>query len=257
MFINLSFLPQSKVSHVIIDKKAPAEFISNLLKLKITPILSTVNRGVHPSLSTHPDMQLFHAGGNTIICEPTVCEYYSDILSPLGFNIICGKTHLNSTYPNDIAYNIAKVGSLCLHKKKHTDSAISEYLTRNNIRIINVAQGYTKCAVCIIGENAVITSDCGIAKTLDNLNIEVLRIKADNIILEGMDYGFIGGASGLLAPNLLAFCGNIEKHIDYRQIKSFAQKHNIDLISLCSGGLIDIGSIIPIKQEVIDWNSSQ
>ena len=85
----------------------------------------------------------------------------------------------------------------------------------------------------------------------------MLVIEKGDIKLEGMEYGFIGGTCGLIGPRLLAFCGNIEKHRDYKQIKAFAKRHNTDLISLCSGKLIDIGSIIPIKQEVIYWNNYQ
>jgi hypothetical protein len=257
MFIQIPFLPQGRVTHAIVDKKAPQEFLKNLEKLKITPILSTEVATVNPCLSTHPDMQIFHAGSNKVVCEPSVYKYYSDMLTPLELEVVCGKTSLKSNYPNDIAYNIARVGSYALHKKSHTDMQILSIFTSNNVSIINVAQGYTKCAVCIVAKNAIITSDAGIAKTLKESDIEVLLIEAGDIALEGMDYGFIGGTGGLISPNLLAFCGNIEKHVDYCKIKSFAKKYDVDLVSLYSGKLVDIGSIIPIKQEVIYWNNSQ
>ncbi|MCK9478531.1 MAG: hypothetical protein M0R40_03395 [Firmicutes bacterium] len=257
MFVNLSFLPDKKVSHVIVDKSAPKEFLENLQKLKITPVLSADNMAVSPSLSTHPDMQIFHCGGNTVVCEPCVYDYYARKLSPFGFNIICGNTRLTSNYPTDIAYNVASIGNVAFHKISNTDENILSILTKKHIRIINVAQGYTKCATCIVGKNAVITSDSGIEKALGKLDVEVLKIRPGGIELAGMNYGFIGGACGLLAPNLLAFCGNVEKHLDYKNMKAFAQNHGVYLVSLCSGGLIDIGSIIPIKQEVIDWKVSQ
>lgn len=256
MFIEVPFLPSGRVTHVIVDKNSPDEFLNNLEKLKIIPVLSS-EIPVENSTSTHPDMQLFHLGGDKIVCEPSVYNYYCEILKPLGFNIICGKSSLYSNYPQDIAYNIARVGNNIIHKISHTDTEILKYIKQSNISIIDVAQGYTKCAICIVSEKAVITSDHGLAKALETANIEVLTIEKGNIRLEGMNYGFIGGACGLIAPNLLAFCGNVEKHKDYKRIKAFAKKNLVDLISLCKGGLTDIGSIIPIKQEVIDWNSSQ
>jgi len=256
MFLKYPFLPQGRVTHAIVDKKAPEEFLKNLEKLKITPILSS-SIPVMESVSTHPDMQIFHLGGNKMVCEHSVYEYYNEILSPLGFDIICGKTKTDSNYPKDIAYNIARVGNYAIHKKSYTDTEILDYFMQNDICIIDVAQGYTKCAICIVSESAVITSDLGIAKALEKSKIEVLTVEKGGIRLSGMDYGFIGGTCGLIAPNLLVFCGNIEKHIDYRKIKAFAKNKSVDVVSLCSGNLTDIGSIIPIKQEVIDWNNSQ
>lgn len=256
MFIEVPFLPTGRVTHVIVDRNSPGEFLKNLEKLRIIPILSS-EIPLNNSTSTHPDMQIFHVGGNTMVCEPSVFEYYNKILRPMSFNIICGKTNLNSNYPQDIAYNIARVGNFAFHKVSCTDIEILSYIKQSNISIIDVAQGYTKCAICIVSENAVITSDHGLVKALENANVEVLTIEKGNIRLDGMNYGFIGGTCGLVAPNLLAFCGNIEKHNDYKKIKAFTKKYSVDIISLCRGGLTDIGSIIPIKQEVIDWNSSQ
>jgi hypothetical protein len=257
MFLKNPFVPSGRVTHVIVDKNAPDEFILNLKKLKITPIPTKPLQKIPAPVSTHPDMQIFHAGSGKVICEPNLHEYYVSRLAPLGIEVIAGKTHLCSNYPYDIAYNIARVSNYALHKTSHTDGNILRLLSEEGIRIINVAQGYTKCAVCIVGENAVVTSDLGIAKALKGLDVEVLVIEKGDIKLEGMEYGFIGGTCGLIGPRLLAFCGNIEKHRDYKQIKAFAKRHNTDLISLCSGKLIDIGSIIPIKQEVIYWNNYQ
>lgn len=257
MFIQIPFLPQGRVTHAIVDKKAPQEFLKNLEKLKVTPLLSTEVCALNPGLSTHPDMQICHAGGNKFVCEPGVHKYYSELLAPLGLEAVCGETSLKSNYPNDIAYNVARAGSYALHKKSRTDAQILRIFANNSVSIINVAQGYTKCAVCIVASNAIITADAGIARALEGSGVEVLLIEAGGIVLEGMNYGFIGGAGGLLSPSLLAFCGNIEKHADYCKIKSFARKHSVDLVSLYGGGLVDIGSIIPIKQEVIYWNNSQ
>ncbi len=256
VFIDISFLPESRVTHVIVDKNSPDEFLANLEKLRITYFLSG-EVGAMPSVATHPDMQIFNLGGNKIVCEPSVHKYFQEYLSPLGFNVICGRTLVSGNYPYDIAYNIARVGGLAIHKTSHTDTEILSLLKEFNVGIINVSQGYTKCAIAIISQKAVITADNGIAKALSKADIDVLLIKAGSITLKGMEYGFIGGTCGLIAKNLLAFCGNIEKHPEYERIKAFAKKHSVDIISRCSGGLIDIGSIIPIKQEVMDWSSSQ
>jgi hypothetical protein len=256
MFIEIPFLPGGRVTHVIVDRNAPDEFLKNLEKLRITPIHSVKVR-VADYAATHPDMQISHVGGNKAVCVPEAYEYYRAALTPLGFEVICGKTDLESHYPSNIAYNIARVGKYAAHKKSRTDAEILRCLEQGGVRIIDVAQGYTKCAVCVVSENAAITADGGIAKAFRANGIETLLITPGGVRLDGVDYGFIGGACGLISPSVLAFCGNAEKHRDYKSIKAFASERSVDVVSLCGGELIDIGSMIPMKQEVMDWNGSQ
>ena len=149
-------------------------------------------------------MQIFHAGSGKVICEPNLHEYYVSRLAPLGIEVIAGKTHLCSNYPYDIAYNIARVSNYALHKTSHTDGNILRLLSEEGIRIINVAQGYTKCAVCIVGENAVVTSDL-VCQSLKSLDVEVLVIEKGDIKLEGMEYGFIEEPAALSAQDCLHF----------------------------------------------------
>ena len=248
MFIKTPFLPTSKVTHVIVDKNAPEEFIENLIKLNITPILSDKIENIMQSVSTHPDMQLHHIGENTIICEPSVYNYYNSLLAPLGFKIISGLSKLSCNYPNDIAYNVSRIGNIVMHNINNTDKLILEYYTNNNFSIIGAKQGYTKCATCIVAENAVITSDVGITKLLLENGVDVLQINAGEISLKGMEYGFIGGTCGFIDKNILAFCGKIENHSSYKEIVKFTDKYLVDIISLYNGELTDIGSIIPIMQ---------
>lgn len=249
-------IPEGKVTHVIVDKNAPCEFIENLYKLKIEVIFSA-ELSLPGGIATHPDMQIAHLGKDTFVCEPSCFEHYSQRLAPLGLNVVKGKTCLASNYPNDIAYNIARVGRYAIHKFSYTDYKIKEILEADDVCIIDVAQGYTKCAIGVVSEKAVITADRGIAKALEKTDIDVLTIEEGNIALWGVDYGFIGGTCGLISPNILIFCGNVERHNDYPNIKKFSKKHDVDILSLCSGGLVDIGSIIPIKQDVICWSDSR
>ena len=58
---------------------------------------------------------------------------------------------------------------------------------------INVSQGYSKCSLCIVNENSVITEDDGIAEVLKRHNMDVLKISAGDVLLSGLDYGFLGG----------------------------------------------------------------
>ena len=61
-----------------------------------------------------------------------------------------------------------------------------------------------------------------------------------------MDYGFIGGCSGLISNDTIVFFGNIEKHPDYDKIKVFVNSKNKTILSLSNENLLDLGSLIPL-----------
>ena len=76
---------------------------------------------------THIDMQFVHLGGNKFVCEKSLYPYYKAVLGEK-FDIVCGETALESHYPGDIAYNIARVGRFVIHNFKYTDSVIKKYI---------------------------------------------------------------------------------------------------------------------------------
>ena len=127
-------------------------------------------------------------------------------------------------------------------------NGINRYIEKNNIKKINVNQGYSKCSICIVDENSIITSDNGIYNECIKHNIDCLLIRQGYIDLFNMDYGFIGGCSGLLCNDELSFYGDIKKHPDYKKILHFVKSKNKKIISLSDENLLDLGSIIPLKE---------
>ncbi|MBE7039012.1 MAG: hypothetical protein E7404_08955 [Ruminococcaceae bacterium] len=200
---------------------------------------------LNPPVDTHIDMQLVHLGENTFVCEKSLFSYYKKVL-PKGFNLLKGETSLSCNYPNDIAYNIARVGNKVIHNFKFTDNVIKNYINEHNLTMIDVSQGYAKCNVCIVDENSIITSDEGIFKKCTLYGMDVLKINPGYINLEGYDYGFIGGASVKINKNTLLFFGDISKHPDYEKIKLFLSKKGINIVCLKEGMLEDIGSVIAL-----------
>lgn len=194
---------------------------------------------------THIDMQLVHLGGNKFVCEKTLYPYYRSVLDEK-FEIICGESALESNYPDDIAYNIARVGRAVIHNFKYTDKVIKKYISDNNLCCVNVSQGYAKCNVCVVDENSIITEDKGIFNACGKAGINCLLIRAGFVSLKGYKHGFIGGASVKTDKNTLAFFGEIEKHPDYKKITEFLNVRNIRAVSLKSGKLCDIGSAVVI-----------
>ena len=82
------------------------------------------------------------------------------------------------------------------------------------LELIPVKQGYAKCSLCIVSENAVITADEGLAYTLCRAGLDVLKIIPGCIRLPGYGYGFIGGCCGKLDAATMAFAGDPLTHPD-------------------------------------------
>lgn len=225
---------------LIISKDAPEAAKEKLFKLGYFLIESVRLSNVSPAVSCHPDMQIVKVG-NRWICSPDCYEYYKKYIS--SDKLIKGKTELKQLYPCDIAYNVAATEDVAIHNFKYTDK---EIMANCNLENINVSQGYSKCNICIVSNRAFITSDEGIYRELIKHNCDVLLISPGNILLPGYDYGFIGGASGLLDDKTLAFCGNVYLHNDGKRIYEFCRRYGVEIVCLTDRELIDIGTIIPI-----------
>ena len=233
-----------RACRVLIAENTPRSVVDGLLKLNITPIFGTSTSFKVEAVRSHIDTQIVHIGGNRFIAMPQLVEYYSGLMP--GANIVAGQSRGQGAYPDDAAYNVANTGKFAICNTKFTDKKVLEML---RCEIIDVPQGYAKCSVCIVDEKSVITEDAGIAQRLKRYNIDVLKISAGDVKLCGMDYGFLGGASGKLSKNTIAFAGDITTHRDYKEINEFCRSRKVIPISLCEGKLMDIGSIIPVAEK--------
>ena len=231
-----------KKRKVIIDYRTQAQTVKSLSELGFEVIKTTQLKSLYKEVDGHSDMQL-HITDEGIICEPTLLDYYKKFLPE--YNITAGQTVLNGKYPEDIAYNVCRLGKYVICNKAFAEQKIIDYYTIRGFEFINIKQGYAKCNICVVGNEAVITSDNGIYNTLKNKNLDVLKIRQGCISLYDMS-GFIGGATGLLSDSLLAFNGDIKCHPDSENIISFCRNVGVDVISLSDGQLEDIGSIFVV-----------
>lgn len=233
------------MKNILIDYRTSQSSIDMLEKLQFNIIKTKPINTLYDTVNGHPDMQIHSIAHKTFVCEPSVYHYYKEKL--VNCKIICGNTHLTTKYPYDIAYNVLKIGNNMFHSLKYTDSKILEYYKSIGINLINVNQGYTKCSVCIISDNAIITSDKMIYCKAKENNIDALLINCGEIILSDINYGFIGGCTGLISENILAVNGNIKLHSEYERIQNFCDNHNVEILCLNKEKMIDIGSIILIN----------
>ena len=192
----------------------------------------------------HTDLQLLHYNKDTVFVLKE-CTSLKENLKKYFPNVIEISKNIEKDYPNNVMLNCVVLNGKLICNTKTIADEVLEMAIRDNLKIINVNQGYTKCSTCIVNENAIITSDKSIYKSCRN-EMDVLLIRQGYIELTGVDYGFIGGSSFKYNRNTLVFSGNIKLHPDYESIKSFAQNHNVELLSLTENTMIDIGSIIPI-----------
>lgn len=153
---------------------------------------------------------------------------------------------MDKLYPMDAGLNFCIVGDKLIYNPKTAcESAVSLLKCEK----IPCKQGYTKCSICIVNENSIITADSKIAQSAVLHGIDALLVDKRVATLHGFDYGFIGGASFKIGNNKLAFTGNINNFTEREKIESFLNKRGIEAVYLTSNGLFDIGSAIPLTEE--------
>lgn len=242
-YIHAPNLPQSKVSLTAVGR-AYQSILAALNRMDIHCIALSACNTLAAPVQFHADMLIHHLGGDAIVVNTAQAPEISE-LEGLGFTVTALNRPLGATYPFDCTLNAARIGNRLICGKA-TSPEILRHCNDNEIRPIFCPQGYAKCSVCIISENALITADPSIAALCRDEGIDVLEIRAGHIHLEGYPYGFIGGCSGMLAQGLIAFTGILETHPDAQRMIDFMNKHDVKHICLTENVLTDIGGILPL-----------
>ncbi len=193
-------------------------------------------------ISSHPDMSAVKIKDTWIVYDDAKHSfdfYEKKIVVNRGV-----QKNKKIEYPFDIGLNCAVVGKNLICNEKYTENTVLSLARENGIKIIDVKQGYAKCSVCIVDENSIITEDLGIANKCTEHGIDVLLLKSRAVALDGYDYGFIGGCSGMLSDGRIVFSGCIENHPEYESINNFCCKHGKRPVSMSDEPLYDVGSIL-------------
>ena len=245
-FIEESNLPQNKVCHCILGENA-VNTINFLSNIGIKTLTTKKSYKLDNEIAFHADTQIIYCGKKYAIISPNQ-EHLINEMKELGCRVEVAEIEPFSPYPHDIPLNFTIINDTIIGKIDCADKKLLEFIERDNLKLINAKQGYSKCSICIVNENAIITEDNGIATLLKNSQIDVLKIKQDFISLSDNHFGFLGGASGKLSIDTIFFNGNIEEHPSYNDIKKFLDYHNVKPVYDKSYKLTDIGSIIPITE---------
>ncbi len=236
MFIDIPYLPQGPVELAVSGFSAAG--------IEIVPAPEAA--ALPPALGRHADLGLCPLGGAEVVCPPDTCDYYRAALEPHGFSVIRGGQALGVSYPADTAYNVVVVGKFAILNPSVCDGILLRELERR-YEILPVKQGYAKCSVAPVGENALITGDVGIAEAAGRTGLDVLLIRNEGVLLPPYKNGFFGGACGLISPELLAVNGSLGHMPDGGLIGKFLESHGVRPVELSSGPPFDTGSLIPLK----------
>lgn len=229
---------------VIIDSRAPKKVTNSLTNLGFDIISLPCFSALPDPVSAHPDMLIFFAD-DKIFCHRdyyTIAKNEINEISRSGYEIILSNEYVSQEYPHDILFNSVIINGNIYGKRTYMSHLIHTFAENNDMNIIDVNQGYTKCSVCKISENAIITADPSIYKATTSDQIDALFISSGYVSLSGYDCGFIGGCSGICEDKIY-FSGNIFLHPDGKKISDFCEKHNKTPISLSDDILFDIGSM--------------
>ena len=238
-------LPNKKVNTVVLSN-INQEIVSNIQGYGIKTIFTDKINSLLPFEQTHADMQFLPINNTTAAVLDNAYKLIENT-SKLYKTFLKISLNLDISYPNNVILNHTILNNNVICLRKNIPTKLLEVYDANNFKIIDTKQGYSKCSICIVSDNAVITSDSSIYNACIKNKLDVLKIAKGQITLQGTDYGFIGGCSGKLDKDCLAFTGNIKLHSDYDNIKSFCGNYGVNLLSLSNGNLIDIGSIIPVS----------
>lgn len=240
-------LPSGEVFQCLIGERYTEE-ITELTALGIECIALRKNSFLEDEISCHADILAFNFGNGQVLFNNGAIGEKD--LKKAGITPVFYDKKICSPYPNDTPLNVAYTGRNIICNSKYTAGEIIEFADRSNIEIIHTKQGYSKCNLCIVSDNAVITEDEGLASLLKFYQYDVLLISNGDIYLSEAHYGFLGGASCRIAPDKMYFSGDLGSHKDYKQIIEFLDSYNVKPIYNKSRRLTDFGGIIQLTEKI-------
>lgn len=234
--------------------------------------------GLFSEDTTHPDRLMAIEKDVDYKVDPRIATHADIYMCQLGLwdeaGIFMGdKDKLGPVYPADIIYNAVCTRDYFIHYIQHTDEELVDAVMtwrrdlalhdiiratsdkdsghrlpdEEEMKIVGVSQGYSRCTCLPVDNNSFITSDKGLAGILENQGAAVLLIETGHILLPGYSYGFIGGCAGNIyledGTRAIVFNGNLGEHPDCERIDEFIKCRNIIPVWFDDYPLEDIGSI--------------
>ena len=205
------------------------------------------NESVGVNVRNHADLSFLDCNDGTVFIASEMYEY-KEIIENLGYAVRVLENKLGEKYPSDVPLNCVVLGKYLICNVDTVSSTVLQYFRNKGAVVINVKQGYTKCSVIPVSDNALITDDSSIAEGCRMCGLDVLLVSKGSVRLDGFEYGFIGGTAGKLNDTEIIFNGDLTTHRDCEKITEFLSEHGVNAFSLALGQLCDIGSIIVLNR---------
>ncbi len=250
IFTKVPYLPNGQVSCILAGEGMRA-YENALKSLGIECLYSEPIPLLNPPVKAHVDLAVFQLSANRFLLEQSQINLFHS-LSALGAKPEFLKSPLKNGYPYEVPLNCVRIGKKLICNPRTADPCILKDADLQGVSVISVKQGYTKCSVAPVTENAMITDDAGIARAAKRDKLDVLLVRRGSVRLKGYPYGFFGGCCSLISSDTMLFAGDVRHHADCDAILAFLRNYGISPEFLSENDLTDIGSFIPlIEQEVI------
>ena len=250
-FVKQPNLPEGRVRLAVVSGAYP-EISEALERRGVTCIQTAADPRLQPQIAHHADMQVFHLNENRIFVLKGGAQALRGKLKNAGFSVAETASEPTAKYPGDVLCNALQIGDKLLANLGAIDPYIYSFAESLGLKTIHVNQGYTRCATAVVSNRAIITMDSGIYAAAQFMGLDALHISEHGILLNGYDYGFIGGCCGLIDRNTLAFTGALDSLQSGEYIRAFLAKHAVEAVELTQNRMLDIGGILPLKISACD-----
>lgn len=237
-------LPDGPVGLVAVSAQAP-DVVATLVGQGIEAVKIAPTSNLPWPVASHADLQLLHLGQNRVLLSQEASNIVP-ILQQHGFITELLSKPLGECYPNDISLNFLLLKNRCLGLCSNIPLQLLNFCNYTGLQQIPVKQGYARCSVAVVAQNAVMTADRPLAGLFTAAGLDVLMLAPGGIRLDGYDTGFIGGCCGLIDKHRLAFTGNLKEYRSGNEVLAFLQKYHVTPVYLTAGELRDIGGILPL-----------
>lgn len=225
------------MKYVIVAENFP-EDSAEKLKAYGEVVRTRANKNLLKGLDTHTDILVHPLPSGELVVDRDNFEYYKKILPDK--KILPSHSSLSKKSPKDVPLNALTFKNYFIHNLKYTDKVLLDYYKNSGYEMKNIKQGYGKCS-SLVTEDFIITSDGGIYESLRDF-IPIYKIKHGEIRLQNFNYGFIGGASGVLGKKIF-FTGDFSHHSSHEEILKIIKKYDYEIEILSDVTIEDFGSI--------------
>jgi len=161
-----------------------------------------------------------------------------DRIASLAGRTVCPvEVKRSERYPDDVAFNVTVWRDALICRPDVTCRALLGFAESRGYRIVPVKQGYAGCS-CLVTDDAVLTFDRGIQKSLERAEIPCVLLPDGGIALPGYNCGFIGGAGGYFGGAVYLY-GNADLLPCADRLKSAGYR----IVSLSGAPVTDYGGI--------------